>query len=66
MTYLEPAELLAVLRAARARGAREWSMVVLAYKHGLRASEVCNVRLDDIDLKNGNIIVKRLTESRII
>lgn len=63
MINLEPAEVLAVLREAKARGAREWAMVLLAYKHGLRASEVCNLRLDDIDLKNGNITVERLKGS---
>jgi integrase len=63
MVCLEPAEVLAVLRAARAKGAREWSMVVLAYKHGLRASEVCNIRMDDVDLKNGSIVVERLKGS---
>ena len=63
MNYLEPAELLSVLRAAKARGAREWGMIVLAYKHGLRASEVCNIRLDDVDLKNGSITVERLKGS---
>src|SRR5438552_14528290 len=63
MIHLEPAEVLSVLRTARARGAREWAMFVLAYKHGLRASEVCNLRLDDIDLKNGSIVVERLKGS---
>ena len=63
MIHLEPAEVLGVLRAAKARGAREWAMIVLAYKHGLRASEVCNVRLDDVDLKNGSIMVDRLKGS---
>jgi type 1 fimbriae regulatory protein FimB len=63
MIHLEPTELLAVLRAAKVRGAREWPMILLAYKHGMRASEVCNVRLDDVDLKNGNIVVDRLKGS---
>ena len=63
MVHLEPADLLAVLKAAKARGAREWSMIVLAYKHGLRASEVCNARLGDVDLKNGNFTVERLKGS---
>lgn len=63
MVCLEPAEVLAVLRAAKTRGAREWSMIVLAYKHGLRASEVCSIRMDDDDLENGNIIVERLKGS---
>jgi len=60
---LEPAEVLAVLRSAKKRGAREWAMVLLAYRHGMRASEVCNLRLADIDLKNCNVIVERLKGS---
>lgn len=63
MVHLEPAEVLALLRTAKMRGAREWSMILLAYKHGMRASEVCDVRLDDVDLKNGSIVVDRLKGS---
>jgi site-specific recombinase XerD len=63
MIHLEPPELLSLLRSARAKGAREWAMMVLAYKHGLRASEICNLRLGDIDLKNGGIVVERLKGS---
>jgi len=63
MIHLEPAEVLSVLRTAKAKGAREWAMIVVAYKHGMRASEVCNLRLDDIDMKNGSIVVERLKGS---
>ena len=63
MMHLEPTEVLSVLRAARAKGSREWAMILLAYKHGLRASEVCNLRLDDIDLKNGSVVIERLKGS---
>lgn len=63
MIHLEPTEVLSVLRAAKAKGAREWAMIVVAYKHALRASEVCNLRLDDIDMKNGSIVVERLKGS---
>ena len=63
MTHREPAEVLSVLKAAKAKGAREWAMIVVAYKHGMRASEVCNLRLDDVDLKNGSIVVERLKGS---
>jgi integrase len=63
MQYLEPAEVLSVLRAAKAKGQREWAMIVVAYKHGMRASEVCNLRVDDVDLKNGSIVVDRLKGS---
>ena len=43
--------------------ARLWAMIVVAYKLGMRASEVCNLQLDDIDLKNGSIVVERLKGS---
>jgi integrase len=63
LIYLEPVEVLSVLRVAKAKGAREWAMIVLAYKHGMRASEVCNLRLDEIDMKNGSIVIERLKGS---
>jgi integrase len=63
MQYLEPAEVLSVLKAAKTRGQREWAMILVTYKHGMRASEVCNLRVDDLDLKNGSIIVSRLKGS---
>jgi type 1 fimbriae regulatory protein FimB len=63
MIHLEPSEVLSVLRAAKNRGAREWAMTLLAYKHGMRASEVCAIRLDELDLKNGSIVVERLKGS---
>jgi integrase len=63
MVHLEPHEVLSVLRTAKAKGARELAMIVVAYKHGMRASEVCNLRLGDLDLKNGTIVVERLKGS---
>jgi type 1 fimbriae regulatory protein FimB len=63
MIFLEPSEVLSVLRAARAKGSREWAMILVAYKHGMRASEVCNLRLDDLDMKNGCIVIERLKGS---
>jgi integrase len=63
MIHLEPAEVLSILRAAKVSGAREWAMIVVAYKHGMRASEVCNLRLDDFDMKNGGIVIRRLKGS---
>jgi integrase len=63
MVHLEPHEVLSVLRAAKAKGARELAMIVVAYKHGMRASEVCNLLLSDLDMKNGSIVVERLKGS---
>lgn len=61
--HLSPAELLAVLKIARARSIRDWAMILLAYRHGLRASEVCGLRLADVDLKAGSISIRRLKGS---
>jgi type 1 fimbriae regulatory protein FimB len=63
MIHLEPAEVISVLKAAKAKGAREWAMIVIAYKHGMKSSEVCNLRLDDLDMKNGSIVIHRLKGS---
>lgn len=63
MQSLEPSELLSVLRVARGKESRVWAMVLLAYRHGMRASEVCNLRLSDVDLKNGSIVIDRLKGS---
>jgi integrase len=63
MTYLTPEEVLAVLRAARGRSFRDWAMVLLGYRHGLRASEVCGLRLADLNLKEGSVVIRRLKGS---
>lgn len=63
MTYLSCEEVLAVLKAARARSIRDWAMVLVAYRHGLRASEVCGLKLSEIDLKAGSISIRRLKGS---
>ena len=38
-------------------------MILLAYRHGLRASEVCGLKLADVDLKAGSIFIRRLKGS---
>lgn len=61
--FLTPDETLATLKAARGHSTRDWAMILLAYRHGLRASEVCGLKLADIDLKAGSISVRRLKGS---
>jgi type 1 fimbriae regulatory protein FimB len=63
MCFLKTAELLALFRAAKARGTREHGMILLAYSHGLRASEVCNMKLSDVDLRAQAVKVSRLKGS---
>ena len=63
MVILSPQEMLALLKAAKNRSTRDWAMILLAYRHGLRASEVCGVKLADVDLKAGSISIRRLKGS---
>lgn len=63
MTFLTPEETLALLKAAREHSARAWAMILLGYRHGMRASEVCGLKLADVDLKTGSIVIRRLKGS---
>ncbi len=63
MNYLTPDELLKLLGVARSRSIRDWAMILLAYRHGLRASEVCSLKLADVDLKTRSISIRRLKGS---
>jgi len=58
MQALTHSEVLSVLKVA-AESKRNHAMILLAFKHGMRASEVCNLKLADIDLTNGTIIIRR-------
>jgi len=63
MTFLTPEETLTLLKAAREHSIRAWAMILLSYRHGMRASEVCGLRLADVDLKAGSITIRRLKGS---
>jgi site-specific recombinase XerD len=63
MTILTPQEVVDLLKSARKRSVRDWTMILLAYRHGLRASEVCGIKLADLDLKAGSISIKRVKGS---
>jgi site-specific recombinase XerD len=60
---LTESELLTLLAAAQQRSARDHAMMLLAYRHGLRASEVCKLTLDDLDMRSGHISIARLKGS---
>jgi type 1 fimbriae regulatory protein FimB len=59
--FWQPNELLAVLREARKVSARNHCLILLAYKHGLRASEICRLRLEDV--ADGRLDCQRLKGS---
>jgi integrase len=61
--YLTPKEIEALMAAARKRnryGHRDYTAILLAYRHGMRASELCRLRWDQIDFQRGLIAVIRL------
>jgi type 1 fimbriae regulatory protein FimB len=57
--FLTKQELQELLDQAKLQSPREYCMLLLAYRHGLRASEVCRLRLDHLDIKAGNIQCER-------
>lgn len=59
VSFLTQDELRRLLDAARVHGLRSYCMVLLGYRHGLRASEVCRLRLDDLDVAGGHILCRR-------
>jgi len=63
MQALTQSEILSVLKLAASESKRNHAMILLAFKHGLRASEVCALKTGDIDLKNGTITIRRLKGS---
>ena len=59
--FLTKAEMKQFLAAARGgrHGVRDYAMMLMAYRHGLRVSELIDLRLDDADLKSGRLRVRR-------
>jgi site-specific recombinase XerD len=55
-------KLVAALKRNR-HGQRVWLIGLVIYRHGLRVSEACDLRWDDIDLTKRTIIVRRLKGS---
>ena len=62
LTEAEMTKLLAALRQNR-HGHRDWLIALLIYRHGLRVSEACDLRWDDIDLPKRTVTIRRLKGS---
>jgi type 1 fimbriae regulatory protein FimB/type 1 fimbriae regulatory protein FimE len=61
--YLTPAEVERLMKAAERlgrHGHRDATMLLLAYRHGLRVSELCSLRWEQVDLGLGLLHVRRL------
>jgi len=60
--HLVPSEVAALLKAARRSGRyrlRDEIAVLMAYRHGLRASELVNLQWSQIDLRGATITIRR-------
>jgi type 1 fimbriae regulatory protein FimB/type 1 fimbriae regulatory protein FimE len=62
LTEAEVEKLLVALKGNR-HGHRDWLIGLVIYRHGLRVSEACDLRWDDIDPRKRTIIVRRLKGS---
>ena len=62
LTKSEMDKLLATLKTNR-QGHRDWLIGLIIYRHGLRVSEACDLRWDDLDLAKRTITVRRLKGS---
>src|SRR5262252_1782980 len=59
--FLTEAEMRRFLEAARhgRHGTRDYLMMLITYRHGLRVSELVDIRLKDLDLETGRLYVRR-------
>ena len=61
--YLTPREVERLMNAARKSGRyghRDATMILLAFRHGLRASELCDLQWHQIELAAGRLHVRRV------
>lgn len=60
--YLTEKEVDRLIEAARKRGRngpRDSAAILMAYRHGLRAQELCQLRWSQVDLRHGRLHVNR-------
>jgi type 1 fimbriae regulatory protein FimE len=59
--YLTEKEVGRLMKAAgdNRYGHRDATMILLSYRHGLRASELCSLRWEQVDLAHGRLHVSR-------
>jgi integrase len=59
--YLTEREIERLIEAAKSsrHGHRDATMILVAYRHGLRASEVCDLQWHQIELDQGRMHVRR-------
>jgi len=58
--HLTPSEMETLQNVAKRQNFRNYSMILLAFRHGLRCTELCNLEWNAIDLTAGTISIARL------
>lgn len=63
--FLPEPEMERLLVAARGsrHGTRNYAMLLTTYRHGLRVSELVDLRLSDLDMQSGRLFVRRQKRS---
>ena len=59
VTEKEVATLMSAAKKTR-HSVRNQLIIMMLYRHGLRESELCNLRLSQLDLDTSHIFIKRL------
>ena len=62
LTTSEMKKFLAAARKGR-HAVRDYCLMLMAYRHGLRVSELIDIRRNDLDLETGRLFVRRLKGS---
>ena len=59
--YLRPDEMDRLLSAARQtrNPERDYALALVAFRHALRVSELCSLKLSDVNLEVGEIYIRR-------
>ena len=59
LTGADVEKLMAAARKSSRYGHRDATMILIAYRHGLRASEVCDLKWHQVELNTGRLHVRR-------
>ena len=64
--HLTETEVEKLIKASRGNryGHRDAAMILVAYRHGLRASEVCDLRWEQIDWNSATLHVRRVKSGK--
>jgi integrase len=63
LTSTEIERLMSAARSSSRYGHRDATMILIGYRHGLRASELCDLQWSQVELATGRLHVRRAKNS---